>query len=164
MVVDYHDGKFTPQVPWRTEDVTPTFASPKVHQGHAYWVNRVGALYCFDAETGQQRYAERIKQSCWATPLGVGDRLYFFGKDGITIVVHAGNKFEVLAENQLWDPASVKPDPAKLAAEETEERRRSAVVFAGRVQYGVAAVNGSLVIRTGDVLYCVRSEPSGVNR
>jgi hypothetical protein len=30
----------------------------------------------------------------------------------------------------------------------------------GPVQYGVAAIDGSLLIRTGDVLYCVR-QPTG---
>ena len=164
MAIDSADGSRTPKVLWRTEEVTPTFASPKVYQGHAYWVNRVGALYCFDAQTGEQRYAERIKQSCWATPIGAGDRLYFFGKDGVTTVVRAGPTFEILAENQLWDPASLKPDPAKAAAEETEERRRAAAMFSGRVQYGVAAAGNSFVIRTGDVLFCVRNPASGVSQ
>jgi outer membrane protein assembly factor BamB len=145
-----------PRVLWRTEEVTPSFGSPIVYAGYAYWVNRVGAVYCFDAATGQQQYAQRTKQSCWATPLGVGDRVYFFGKDGITTVLRAGPKFEVLSENQLWDPAAVKPDPDRIAREETDERRKAAAMFAGPVQYGVAAVEGSLLIRTGEVLYCVR--------
>jgi outer membrane protein assembly factor BamB len=157
MAIELIDGLPTPRVLWRTEEVTPTFGSPTVYAGHAYWVNRVGVVYCFDAQTGEQRYAERVKQSCWATPLGVGDRVYFFGKDGVTTVVRAGPKFEILAENQLWDPATVKPDPAKAEAESTEERRRAAAMFSGRVQYGIAAVDGSLLIRTGDTLYCIRN-------
>jgi outer membrane protein assembly factor BamB len=156
MAVEHIDGRPKPKVLWRTEEVTPTFASPRVHAGHAYWINRVGVVYCFDAETGEPHYAERVKQSCWATPLGAGDRLYLFGKDGVTTVLRAGPKFEVLAENQLWDPASVKPDSVRIAAEETEERRRAAAMFSGRVQYGVAAAGGSLLVRTGEVLYCVR--------
>jgi outer membrane protein assembly factor BamB len=154
--IEVIDGKPTPKILWRAEEAMPTFASPRVYAGHAYWINRVGVVYCFDAESGELRYAERTKQSCWATPQGAGDRLYLFGKDGVTTVLRAGPKFEVLAENQLWDPASVKPDPAKLAAEETEERRQAAAMFSGRVLYGVAASGGSLLIRTGDVLYCVR--------
>jgi outer membrane protein assembly factor BamB len=163
MAIELAEGKPAPKILWRTEEVTPTFASPKVYAGHAYWINRVGVVYCFDAATGEQRYAERVKQSCWATPIGAGDRLYLFGKDGVTTVLRAGPRFEVLAENQLWDPASVKPDPAKVAAEDTEERRRAAAMFSGRVQYGVAAAANSLVIRTGDVLYCVRHPVLGAN-
>lgn len=37
-------------------------------------------------------------------PLGIGNRIYFFGKDGHTTVIAAGEKFEVMAENQLWEP------------------------------------------------------------
>jgi outer membrane protein assembly factor BamB len=127
-----------------------------VYAGHAYWVNRSGVVFCFDAVTGELRYSERLKQSVWATPLGVGDRLYLFGKDGLTTVLRAGPKFEVLAENALWDPEDFKPDPAKAAAEESEERRRAAASFSGPVQYAAAAVGDSLLIRSGDTLYCVR--------
>lgn len=141
---------------WRTEEAVPSFGSPVVIQDHAYWINRVGVVYCLDARLGEKRYAERTPQSCWATPLGVGDRVYLFGKDGLTTVLRTGPKFEVLAENQLWDPASVKVDQERINREETEERRRAAASFAGPVQYGVAAVSGSLLIRTGDCLYCLR--------
>lgn len=156
MTIDISEGKPTPRVLWRTEAAVPTFGSPVVYRGHAYWVNRTGVVYCLDAESGDERFTERIKQSCWATPLGVGNRLYVFGKDGTTSVLRAGPKFELLAENQLWDPAAIKPDPAKAAQEDTEERRRSAGTFSGPVQYGVAAVPGTLLIRTGDTLYCLR--------
>ena len=159
MAIELVENKPVPKVLWRTEQATPTFGSPMVHAGQAYWVNRVGAVYCYDAQSGESRFTERVKQSCWATPLGVGDRLYLFGKDGLTTVLRAGPKFEVLAENPLWDPATFQPDPAKAAAESTEERRAAAGNFSGPVQYGVAAVDGSLLIRTGDTLYCVRQSP-----
>jgi outer membrane protein assembly factor BamB len=157
MAVESSGGTMAPAVLWRTTEAMPTFGSPVVYAGHAYWVTRVGVVHCLDAETGEPQYTERVKQSCWATPLGVGDRLYLFGKDGLTTVLRAGPRFEVLAENPLWDPASVKVDAAAEAAwEETPERQRAAAMFAGPVQYGVAAVDGSLLVRTGDVLYCLR--------
>jgi outer membrane protein assembly factor BamB len=148
--------KLAPEVLWRTESAVPTFASPMVYRDHAYWINRSGVVYCLDAKTGESRYTERIKQSSWATPVGVGDRLYCFGKDGTTTVLRAGPKVEVLAENQLWDPASIKPDPARASQESTPERQQSAAMFSGPVQYGVALAPGSLLIRTGDTLYCLR--------
>jgi outer membrane protein assembly factor BamB len=150
------DGKPGLEVLWRNEQSTPSFASPVVYRGHAYWINTVGVVHCFDAASGELRYAQRISQSCWATPLGRGERLYCFGKDGLTSVLRAGPRFELLAENQLWDPATVRPDPAKAATEKTEERRRAAAAFSGRTVYGVAAVPGTLLVRTGDVLYCLR--------
>lgn len=159
MTIELVDGKPQPKVLWRTEKATPSFNSPMVHEGHAYWVNTQGVVFCLDAATGEMRYTERVKQSCWATPVGIGDRVYIFGKDGITTVLRAGPKFEVLAENQLWDPAAFKPDPAKAAAEDTEEKRKGAANFSGPTQYGVAAVNGSLLVRIGEKLYCLRNAP-----
>lgn len=156
--IAWKDGKPGLEVLWRNEQSTPSFASPVVYRGHAYWMNTVGVVHCFDAANGALRYAQRIPQSCWATPLGRGERVYFFGKDGVTSVLRAGPQFELLAENQLWDPATVKPDLAKAAAEKTEERRRAAAAFAGRTVYGVAAVDSALLVRTGDVLYCLRQK------
>lgn len=158
LAVALTDGKWTPRVVWRNEQVSPTFGSPMVYRDCAYWVNRAGVVYCLDAATGNVHYAQRTKQSIWATPLGVGDRVYFFGKDGLTTVLAAGPKYRLLAENQLWDPASVKLDPGAADREDTEERRRAAAMFAGPVQYGVAAIDGSLLIRSGERLYCIRTQ------
>lgn len=156
MAIETADGKSVPKILWKSEQATTSFGSPVVYAGHAYWVNRSGVVYCIDAATGEPRYTQRTKQSVWATPVGIGERLYLFGKDGLTTVIATGPKYSVLAENQLWNPDDFKPDPAKAAAEDTEEKRRSAAMFAAPIQYGVAIVNGSLLIRTGERLYCIR--------
>lgn len=159
LTVSRVNGQWTPEVQWRNEQASPSFGSPIVHQGCAYWVNRAGVVYCVDAATGQLHYTQRTAESVWATPLAVGDRIYLFGKDGLTTVIAAGPKFEKLAENRVWDPADAKPDIAAGKNEETEERRRAAAMFSGPVQYGVAAVGSSLLIRTGEKLFCVRRSP-----
>lgn len=142
---------------WISPEATPSWASPIVHQGHAYWVNRVGVVYCIDVATGEQKYAQRTKQSCWATPLPLGDRIYFFGKDGVTTVLAAGPEFKELAINELW-PADTPPtDNGTPKPDETSaERQQSSAMFSGPTQYGVAAVSGSLLIRVGSHVFCVR--------
>ncbi|WP_299462497.1 PQQ-binding-like beta-propeller repeat protein [uncultured Gimesia sp.] len=189
---------------WKTGKAMPSFGSPMVHQGLAYWVNKVGVVYCFDAETGKQVYVKRLRQPCWATPLGLGDRIYFPGKDGLTTVIAAGPAFRILAENELFAGAAAAGDAdlqrsqdaahgahssrrsadagngprtpsdttseAKSGAEVKQSRgpqraennagaqprTRNGLTFADPVQYGYAAVNGSLVMRTGSRLYCIR--------
>ena len=144
---------YQPKVLWRTDRAFPSFGSPIVHAGYAYWVNRQGVVYCFDAATGEEAYTQRTPQSIWATPFGIGDRVYLFGKEGTTTVLAAGPEFKILAENQLWNPDAPAADPA---TDETDPRRRAAAaMFGGPTQYGVAAVPGHLLIRTGEVLYCV---------
>ncbi len=146
--VTEQEGEFRATTLWTAERALASFASPVVHAGHAYWVNRAGVVFCFDAMTGEQKYSGRIAESCWATPLGVGDRIYFFGRRGTTTVLASGPELRKIAENRLWDPEEQRADGAG------RQRDR----FGGRTVYGVAAVPGSLLIRTGDTLHCVREE------
>lgn len=48
--------------------------------------------------------------------------------------------------------------PRMSDAEREENRSRGENRFADPVQYGIAVVNGSLIIRTGDTVYCVREK------
>lgn len=206
-----------PMIQWRTEKAMPSFGSPIVFRDHAYWVSSQGVVFCFDVKTGEQRYAQRTKQSIWVTPVGIGDHLYLFGKDGLTTVLASGPEFKVISENQLWDPEKVGSDsfgrdrsrgqpgtthgegeghaakpgttappqatdskrsstasaesntvvakspgdegkrPPLTEKERAEARSRGEDRFADPIQYGVALVNGSIVIRTGEVVYCVRA-------
>lgn len=118
----------TPEVAWRLDKAAASFSSPLYHRDHVYVVNKAGVAACVAAQTGETLWTERLPGSCWATPLGAGERIYFFGKDGATTVVGAGPMFKRLAENRL----SVE----------------------GRV-YGAAAVRGALLLRTGEKLICV---------
>lgn len=110
------------QIAWRATNATALHASPLVYQGRVYFVNRVGVVFCLDLQTGAEIWNTRIEGDCWASPLAVGDRIYFFTMDGNTHVLRAGDKVERLAQNHL----SIE----------------------GRV-YGVASVDNALLIRTG---------------
>lgn len=138
------DGTFTAEFAWRARRATCSFGSPIAHQGLAYFVNRSGVVFCLDLETGEEVYAERTPESCWATPLAIEDRIYFVGQRGTTTVIRPGRKFEVLAQNRLWEgepaPAAGGP-PLSMGS--------------GKIEYAVAAVPGYLLIRTGEQLFCV---------
>ena len=124
------DGKkkSPPKVAWKAMGVTSSFGSPLAYRDSAYFVNRPGVVTCVELTTGKKHWQHRLSKSCWASPLGAGDRVYFFAQNGKTTVLRAGDKLEVLAENTL--------------------------TVEGRV-YGVAAVDRRLVIRTGSKLICV---------
>lgn len=118
---------------WKA-DAASSFGSPLIHRGSVYVVNKVGALFCLRLETGDLLWTTRIGSSTWASPIAAGDTLYFFGKDGDTTVMQAP-----LQQNKEIPPiVSVN----SLAIE-------------NRV-YGVAAINGAFLIRTGNRLICVR--------
>jgi outer membrane protein assembly factor BamB len=133
---------------WRSKKATCGFCSPTSYRGVAYFVDRRGTLFGLDIETGSEVFNERLGFPVWATPMGVGDRVYFVGEDGMTTVIAAGNKYEVLATNSLWEPT---------AEAEAEGENPRAMLNKVR-QYAVAVVGESILIRRGDKLYCLRSK------
>lgn len=133
---------------WRSKKATCGFCSPISYRGIAYFVDRRGMLFGLDVETGEELFSERLGFPVWATPLGVGERVYFVGEDGMTTVIAAGKKFEVLASNTLWEPTALV---------EAEGDNPRAMLNKVR-QYAVAVVGGSILIRRGDRLYCLRSK------
>lgn len=141
---------------WRCTTATTSFASPMANGKFSYWINRVGAVYCVDSDNGEVVYTKRVKQSSWATPLAVADRVYFFGKDGLTTVIANTKEFNILQENKLWTDDAPPANNLPKGEEDTEERRQAAGAFAKPTLYGVAAVNGHLVLRTGSQLFCIR--------
>ncbi|WP_437185126.1 PQQ-binding-like beta-propeller repeat protein [Planctomicrobium sp. SH668] len=139
-VAKNESGEFVADRLWGAKRATCSFGSPVEHDGLVYMVNRTGILFCLDAETGEEIYAERTAESCWATPLALGNRIYLFGQKGTTTVVAAGREFNKLSENRLWEETK-DADPMAPGS--------------GEIQYGIAAVPGLILVRTGSKLYCV---------
>jgi len=140
--VSKQDDQFQADFVWKAKRATSSFGSPVAHQGYAYFINRTGVLFCLDLETGEEMYAERLGEGCWATPLCVEDRIYFVGQRGTTTVVKAGREFEQLSQNRLWEN---DPDAGPATMGE------------GAIQYAVAAVPGALLIRTGEHIFCLEN-------
>jgi outer membrane protein assembly factor BamB len=110
---------------WRSAGATSSFGSPLIYEGVAYSVSKDGVVYGLDPKTGNEFWNARLPASCWASPIGGAGRIYFFTRDGVCVVAKPGKEFERLAENRL---------PVK-----------------GKV-YGVAAVEGAFLVRTGNSL------------
>jgi outer membrane protein assembly factor BamB len=156
MVQVTRDGdQFVAEKRWVADGAFPSWASPILHEGLAYWINRSGVVFCFDARTGQQVFAERTPQSCWATPFAIGQRIYLFGKDGLVTVLKAGREFEVIAENVTWNPEDL-PEKSPLPEETSEERRRASAMFSKPTLYGYAATSDAFYVRVGNALICCR--------
>jgi len=140
------DGSFTAKYAWRAKRATSSFGSPIAYKGLAYFVNRSGVVYCLDLESGEEKYAARTAGSTWATPIGVGSRIYLFGRKGTTTVIKSGPKFSQLAENNLWEDEAAKPKPPSGPP---------GMSFGGPVLYAAVAVDSKLILRRGDILYAV---------
>lgn len=116
---------------WRTGEATSSFGSPLIVDGMVYFVNRAGVLFALDLQTGEKLFTERLPDSCWASPIAADGRIYCFTTRGNAVVLSQGRTPERLSENSL--------------------------TIDGRV-YGVAAVDGRFLVRTGNRLLCLQSQ------
>ncbi|MEN3326064.1 MAG: outer membrane protein assembly factor BamB [Acidobacteriota bacterium] len=89
---------------WSTSN-GPDVPTPVTDGKYFYVVNDRGIMFCLDAKTGAEVYVQqRIKPGTYSSsPVLADGKIYITNEDGLTTVVAAGPKFEVLAENPLND-------------------------------------------------------------
>jgi outer membrane protein assembly factor BamB len=89
---------------WSTAN-GPDVPTPVTDGKYFYVVNDRGIMFCLDAKTGAEVYVQqRIKPGTYSgSPVLADGKIYITNEDGMTTVVAAGPKFEVLAENPLND-------------------------------------------------------------
>ncbi len=107
----------------------PDVPTPLTDGQYFYVVNDRGIMWCLDAKTGAEIYAQqRLKPGAYSgSPVLADGKIYVTNEDGLTSVVRAGPKFEVLAENSLNDYCLSSP----------------------------AISDGQIFIRTSQTLYCI---------
>jgi outer membrane protein assembly factor BamB len=118
-------------VVWKAAKVSAGYASPVIANNLAFFVNRVGGVQCVDLETGEVRWQHRLPGSAWASPVLSDGHVFFFCKDGAVVVLKASDTLEEVGESAL---------------------------SATDVVYGVAAIDGAWLIRTGRGLVKVAGE------
>jgi outer membrane protein assembly factor BamB len=86
-------------------------------------------MWCLDAKTGQEIWGQqRIAAASYsASPVLADGKIYITSEDGLTSVVKAGPKFELLAENKLDEYTLSSP----------------------------AVSDGQIFLRTAKHLYCI---------
>jgi outer membrane protein assembly factor BamB len=94
----------TSHLVWSTDN-GPDVPTPVTDGKYFYIVNDRGIMWCLDAKTGAEIYGQqRIKPGTYSgSPVLADDKIYVTNEEGLTTVVKAGPKFEVLAENPLND-------------------------------------------------------------
>lgn len=88
-------------VAWTLDKYAPHNPSMVVAGDELYLVADNGMLSCVDAKTGAVHYQERCTGPISASILHVDGKLYLQDERGLGVVVKAGKKFEVMAENDL---------------------------------------------------------------
>jgi outer membrane protein assembly factor BamB len=118
-------------IAWEVERGAPRQSSLLFVQPHLYAITDQGIVTCYQGDTGDIVYQQRVGGNFSASPVYVDGKIYFLSEDGETVVVRAGEEFELLARNPLG-------------------------VYC---QASMAVSQGNLFIRSQDHLYCIGSLP-----
>jgi len=107
------------------------------HDGYLYTVADTGLAHCWNAETGDLEWREKIKGDFSSSLVRVGNLLYASSEQGTTYVFKASpEKFELVAENQLgseiWSTPAICGDRIylRVAHGDTETESREEFLYA----------------------------------
>ena len=98
-------------IKWSTNEGVGQVPSPLVYRGLVYLVKHGGIVTCFDAETGDRKYSEKLGQRVYyfASPVAADGKIYFCSYLGTVVVVQAGDQFKVLARNRIGERINATP-------------------------------------------------------
>ena len=100
-------------VVWQVNEATPYVPSPLLYDGRIYVcdVNKE-VISCYDAKSGTPHFVRQAMdemKGVYASPTAAAGRIYFVGRNGVSYVLRASDKFEVLAVNTLDDKIDCSP-------------------------------------------------------
>jgi outer membrane protein assembly factor BamB len=118
----------SPTVLWKSNKLTARgYPTPLYYKGRVFSLASSGILRCGDAKDGKVLWEERVKGPLSASPVAADGKIYVVSDNGATTVVEAGDKFKVLATNNLDDEILATP----------------------------AIADGCLFLRSDKFLYCI---------
>ncbi len=103
----------TDAIAWSYDQNTPYTPNPILMDGKIYFLKvNNGYLTCLNAKNGTEYYTnqklEGIK-NIFTSPVGVKDRIYIAGTNGVSCVVKTGETYELLVQNTLDDQFFASP-------------------------------------------------------
>ena len=86
-------------------DSGPDVPTPVTDGQYLYVVRDNGVMFCLDAKSGKTIYGpERLRPGTYSGSLVLADgKIYVTNEDGVTMVVRAGPKFEIVAANDFGE-------------------------------------------------------------
>lgn len=86
-------------------------STPVVYRGYLYLGHYNGAVRCFNAETGEQVFNERVSTGSGiiSSLVAADGKIYCAAEDGTVHVLAAGPELKILASNALGEPCFATP-------------------------------------------------------
>ena len=99
-------------VAWSKRGRGPYMPTPIIYGDYLYSLNNNGVLDCYDLQTGQEKYRQRIRHAGGgfsASPVAADGKIYLTGEDGDIFVIKAGPEYELVAKNEIGELVMATP-------------------------------------------------------
>lgn len=113
---------------WEASDYLPEVASPVVAGGRVYIATSYGVLAAFDAKTGELKAEKELNVELYSSPMVVEGKIYLIGTDGQVFIFAANDELTQINSFATGEQTFATP----------------------------AFIDGGVVIRTTDSVYCVK--------
>jgi outer membrane protein assembly factor BamB len=114
-------------IAWEERKGAPTQPSLLYVKPYLYSITDGGIAHCYQADSGEIVYAERVGGNHCASPVYAGGKIYFLSEAGETTVIETGPEFKIVSRNPLSE----------------------------KCQASIAVAQGNLFIRTEKSVYCI---------
>lgn len=94
---------------WQSKRAVPDASSPVLVGDCFLTVNDGGVVTCFDPETGDERWRERLPGTYFASLVAGDGMIYALNDEGHWTTLRAGREFEVLAQGDFDSPCYATP-------------------------------------------------------
>ena len=88
---------------WKKRDelLLNQMLTPVIKDGLIYTITTRNILMCIDATTGEEVWSTRVTSNYYASPIYINGNIWFFSIKGEVLVLKAGRKYEVVAQNHM---------------------------------------------------------------
>jgi outer membrane protein assembly factor BamB len=94
---------------YRISRSAPLCTTPLVLGDLLFLWGNGGIVTCADLHSGKVYWRERVPGSYYASPIGVGERIYNISRDGEMVVLAASKQYQLLARNRVGEGSHSTP-------------------------------------------------------
>ena len=106
---DGHGDVTETHTEWVKKGQIPTMPSPLVVGDRIYTISDGGIAKCFNANTGDVLWKERMPGKYSASPMCADGKTYYCSHEGMTTVIAPGDEYRELAKNELAGQIMASP-------------------------------------------------------
>ncbi|MDD4755338.1 MAG: PQQ-binding-like beta-propeller repeat protein [Prolixibacteraceae bacterium] len=96
-------------VKWIYEDEVPQIPTPVIVDNRMYMVHDRGMVTCLDIQTGKPVWKEKLSGNFNSSPVYAGGNIYFINVKGECTIIKPGDKFQIVAENNIGETVKTLP-------------------------------------------------------